>query len=185
MWSTSRPRHQSPRLAYLFPACDSWFHITPVPSVVPALIWWFRSRISVTHWIHARDRRKILRGFLLTGRGRSMYGSVKDGWATSGRRVWTCWYRYVNSNTNHVHIQDIYLKIEIGWFVESYTFSVKFNPKLWIELVVNVSKTLNKWNWESKTSVEEKLSCSTFLNKKNLGRLLTFVLNKIHSRINL
>lgn len=32
MWSTSRPRHQSPRLAYLFPACDSWFHITPVPS---------------------------------------------------------------------------------------------------------------------------------------------------------
>lgn len=58
---------------------------TSLPSVRPrALIWWFRSRISVTHWIRAQGRSEIVRG----PRGGSMYVSVEDGcWETSGR-VW-------------------------------------------------------------------------------------------------
>lgn len=101
LWSTSRPRHQSPRLAYLFPACDSWFHITPVRP--RALIWWFRSRISVTHWIRAQGRSEIVRGLSPDDRPLWKYVRLSGRWVLGNERT-SCLDVLVETETWNRHL---------------------------------------------------------------------------------
>lgn len=139
LWSTSRPRHQSPRLAYLFPACDSWFHITPVRP--RALIWWFRSRISVTHWIHAQGRSEIVWGLSPDDRPWWKYVRLNGRWVLGNERTsfldvlvetetWIDTYHIPNSkNWNWVKFGRLYVLHQIqSWKrIELFGCKLVFN----------------------------------------------------------